>query len=1772
MKRRNRPLGRKKRDSNDSALASKMFQAINDGDVDALKEILTEQGPQLNNIKTAKGDFALHVATCIKNPEIVRLLVENGADVDIQNNECKTPLHIAVANEDETLVDYLTSCDAKYDIPDNEGVTAAELASRLENTAISEKLPLIVKIRVQPPAKTSEALLPAIKSGDVETVRELLDSGCLNSDVLETRLENGETPLHIAIKLKNVEISKILVQGGAKTETKNDDGNTVLHLAAEIGDITVGRFLYSVKAKPNICNNDGDTPLHLACRKRHVNIVELLLGKFGANINIKNKNGDTPLFVAARVSCTQAIKDLLNSSQADQDVRTGRAENGDTLLHIATQNKDPDLAKLLVQWGAPPDEQNNEGRTPLHLAAHKGDEDMVKYLHTLKVNPNIVDNDDMTPLHLAASVGHHNIVAFFLDKFKVDLFSRSRDGSTLLHQTCAAGQLEASNALIKKGVLIHMPNKTGALCIHEAAKRGHVGLVKMLLEKGVPVNIKNKKHYTPLHLAALSKKHLAAQLLIGHGADVTVIGGLAKETPLHMASKVKGGEKVVDVLIKSGADPDTTKENGERALHLAARCGNLEVVKLLLREDAEVARRCKSGDTPLHFACQNGHYQIVEALVKKVFQVKSYLLARLIVNIPNNAGETALHSVSGIPPGRANEEDLVNLVQILLEHGANLTFTTYQKKETPLHWCARSGNHKIVEAFFTSDVIPEYVKLTTINKTSESGASPLMIASQCGMLEVVRTLLRFNARVDVFDEVGGTALHYAASRGHVDVARELLNHKAYVNGRTKIGLTPLHIAAEKGHPEFVRVIVTKYNAIIDPLTVDKKSPLHLAAEMGRTEVCKVLLDLRADGSVADSKDMIPVHYAALNDRDEIVELFFNVKPDTMTQVNSEGLNALQIASSSGSINVVKKLVELDFAKCSADTGVLCKPLLLAARGGHKDVVEFLLQKGASPTEEDAEGNSVLHLAAKFGQLKVIDMLWGKTSINHASVKNGMTAIHVAALFGQTEIIQEFLSRAPKSATLVSEPPAEDNEEEDDDFGFTPLHLAAQNGDNTLVRAITNHPGVRVDAVTLKAGRTALHIASLEGHVEVASTLISKATALLHQVDNEGRTSLHLAAANGHRDLLTILIGQGAEIDAQDNIGNTALHIAAKAGYQAVVKLLLEYGASPMIENKSEDVPICHAASERHIEVLDFLLAQKLNHDRLLSNRKFLVDLVICSRSCNYKSLMNFVLSAPAPVHISSFLSRHYRIETTKNKEHTVELDLASHFCETVAKDLISISCAEDSEAVLNSLDGKNVAFLDFLIECELKQCVSHSLVQQYVTQIWFGELKWEDWKFMLLFLVALLFPPIWVYLSLPFKNKHRQIPIIKFICRLISHLYLIFLLCLTVVVPWKYSGLVLTPHWYEYFLLIWILGMLVSEINSERERSGLGWFPTIVVVLALFAELLRIIAIGYEGTQRLNIVFARNQFLGTALMLCVLQLLQFLSIHRLFGPWGVIIGHLVVDVLRFLLILSIFFASFALQLTAVFKPLDVDAHSYETTTASPDFMKIVELLYFSLFGLTNQKDFSTVEGTPVPVNAKHMSKVVFGLYNVLCIIVLINLLIAMMSDTYQRLQEQSDVEWKFGRARLIRNMERETSNPTPINLFEKLVHICKKLYKNRCRCRTPEIAAEGSDTNGVGSTVRRRKPREKARRELETMGDSSFEEWSLIYSVVDWTTIVDKFLDSRGEQTIKKIKPMNRRERRRTLLHARPAQVAGRPSETPSFHDVADATVVRMNVVNSLKV
>jgi len=65
-------------------------------------------------------------------------------------------------------------------------------------------------------------------------------------------------------------------------------------------------------------------------------------------------------------------------------------------------------------------------------------------------------------------------------------------------------------------------------------------------------------------------------------------------------------------------------------------------------------------------------------------------------------------------------------------------------------------------------------------------------------------------------------------------------------------------------------------------------------------------------------------------------------------------------------------------------------------------------------------------------------------------------------------------------------------------------------------------------------------------------------------------------------------------------------------------------------------------------------------------------------------------------------------------------------------------------------------------------------------------------------------------------------------------------------------------------------------------------------------------------------------------------------------------------------------------------------------------------------------------------------------------IVLINLLIAMMSATYERIQAQSDIEWKFGRAKLIRQMNKISAIPAPVIMLSQLVTLIKVAIKHRC--------------------------------------------------------------------------------------------------------------------------
>lgn len=205
------------------------------------------------------------------------------------------------------------------------------------------------------------------------------------------------------------------------------------------------------------------------------------------------------------------------------------------------------------------------------------------------------------------------------------------------------------------------------------------------------------------------------------------------------------------------------------------------------------------------------------------------------------------------------------------------------------------------------------------------------------------------------------------------------------------------------------------------------------------------------------------------------------------------------------------------------------------------------------------------------------------------------------------------------------------------------------------------------------------------------------------------------------------------------------------------------------------------------------------------------------------------------------------------------------------------------------------------------------------------------------------------------------------------------------------------------------------------------------------------------------VLYTRNQLLALVLLLSFVELLNFLTFHHLFGPWAVIIQDLMKDMMRFLVIMGIFLIGFSLTVSAIYVPvfepiqtgLEILTPSHNQLPATQqigaglslapsvglDFQSPLftfEMLFYSLFGLV-EPDFMPPMHTS-PAISKVIMKLVFGVYMMITVVVLINLLIAMMSNTYQRIEARSDIEWKFGRAKLIRNMIRTSPTPSPLIL------------------------------------------------------------------------------------------------------------------------------------------
>lgn len=373
------------------------------------------------------------------------------------------------------------------------------------------------------------------------------------------------------------------------------------------------------------------------------------------------------------------------------------------------------------------------------------------------------------------------------------------------------------------------------------------------------------------------------------------------------------------------------------------------------------------------------------------------------------------------------------------------------------------------------------------------------------------------------------------------------------------------LAAEEGHLQLVSELPKSTWENDYPL-----GPLVLSAacKYGRTNIVEYILGLRSGFPLQQG-----LSEAVTRGYSTIVDLLLECGGVDTRERGGNGDTLLIIAARRGYETIVQTLVRYDGGKqVNTKNNRGFTALDEAARNGHSPVVRFL-------ADIFYEGNKEKSYHQKQQQLeqnrhdayerRVDDKFLGHPGIGEVRQQGPAPVAAREAAQGDVEGAEKNANTAVGPENEEVENPAvsqtTQHEDEDDlDFGLTPLHLAVKYGHDEVVKDLLN---LSVE-VNVKAGVwkfTPLHFAAFHGHPRIVSFLLA-ALASWEEQDNEGFTPLALACMEGHLETAKSLIRSTVinnKVSGRDN--RTALHFAAENGHFQIVEALLDRNADTNVK-------------------------------------------------------------------------------------------------------------------------------------------------------------------------------------------------------------------------------------------------------------------------------------------------------------------------------------------------------------------------------------------------------------------------------------------------------------------------------------------------------------------------------------------------------------------------------------------------------------------------------
>jgi ankyrin repeat protein len=382
-----------------------------------------------------------------------------------------------------------------------------------------------------------------------------------------------------------------------------------------------------------------------------------------------------PLHYAAFCGLNTVVE--LLAIEHPQDMQSRGLIDHSTPLHLASQQGNVEVARILVEYGSDVSAENKEGSTPLHLVSLSGSIELARLLVKHGADVSAKNKRMSTPLHMASRYGSVDL-ARFLVQYGADISAQEVDRWTALHWASYNGHLALARFLVEHGADVSAKDENGRTAVICSSKHGHVDITRILFEHGADISIKDKRGWSALHSASHYGHVRLVRFLVEHGVDVSALSAQDESgsTLLEIAS-TRGYVDIVHFLVEHGAD---VSAKNTIPLHFASNTGNVDLVRFLVEHGADVSAKDKEGSTPLHWVSYRGDMNLARFLIEYGADVSA----------KNKEGSTPLHVASA--RGHAD------FTRFLVEHGADVSAKD-KKGSTPLHGASREGHVELAQFF-----------------------------------------------------------------------------------------------------------------------------------------------------------------------------------------------------------------------------------------------------------------------------------------------------------------------------------------------------------------------------------------------------------------------------------------------------------------------------------------------------------------------------------------------------------------------------------------------------------------------------------------------------------------------------------------------------------------------------------------------------------------------------------------------------------------------------------------------------------------------------------------------------------------------------------------------------------------------------------------------------------------------------------------------------------------------------------------------------------------